>query len=150
MHWWEDPKVYIFSLKIQAPNVNTNQKAAVAKGVKAIGKKKVTLAFKSLFFHWDRNECFVTYRISGFQASFVMQDEEEGLDTAEGEEWMQGKTLVKPPDQLDLTEAVCKPGEDLWPDSAYIMSHYSDVGMIIYTFLFLVFKRSWMKRLPEY
>uniref|UniRef100_A0A8C1FF86 Dynein, axonemal, intermediate chain 1, paralog 2 n=1 Tax=Cyprinus carpio carpio TaxID=630221 RepID=A0A8C1FF86_CYPCA len=33
------------------------------------------------------------------------QDEEEGLDTAEGEEWMQGKTLVKPPDQLDLTEA---------------------------------------------
>ncbi|XP_016368021.1 dynein intermediate chain 1, axonemal [Sinocyclocheilus rhinocerous] len=56
----------------QAPNVNTHQKAAVAKGVKAIGKKK---------------------------------DEEEGLDTAEGEEWMQGKTLVKPPDQLDLTEA---------------------------------------------
>ncbi len=79
-----------------------------------------------------------------------MQDEEEGLDTAEGEEWMQGKTLVKPPDQLDLTEAVCKPGEDLWSDSAYIMSHYIDVGMIIYTFLFLVFKRSWMKRLPEY
>ncbi|KTG40556.1 hypothetical protein cypCar_00015724 [Cyprinus carpio] len=56
----------------QAPNVNSHQKAAVAKGVKAIGKKK---------------------------------DEEEGLDTAEGEEWMQGKTLVKPPDQLDLTEA---------------------------------------------
>uniref|UniRef100_A0A672KFW9 Dynein, axonemal, intermediate chain 1, paralog 2 n=1 Tax=Sinocyclocheilus grahami TaxID=75366 RepID=A0A672KFW9_SINGR len=52
--------------------VNTQQKASVAKGVKAIGKKK---------------------------------DEEEGLDTAEGEEWMQGKTLVKPPDQLDLTEA---------------------------------------------
>uniref|UniRef100_A0A673JDB4 Dynein, axonemal, intermediate chain 1, paralog 2 n=1 Tax=Sinocyclocheilus rhinocerous TaxID=307959 RepID=A0A673JDB4_9TELE len=56
----------------QAPNVNTQQKASVAKGVKAIGKKK---------------------------------DEKEGLDTAEGEEWMQGKTLVKPPDQLDLTEA---------------------------------------------
>ncbi len=88
--------------------------------------------------------------ISEFQASFVMQDEEEGLDTAEGEEWMQGKTLVKPPDQLDLTEAVCNPGEDLWSDSAYIMSHYRDVEMIIYTFLFLVFKRSWMKRLPEY
>ncbi|RXN26935.1 dynein intermediate chain axonemal [Labeo rohita] len=57
---------------MQAPNVNTQQKAAMAKGVKAIGKKK---------------------------------DEEEGLDTAEGEEWMQGKTLVKPPDQLELTEA---------------------------------------------
>uniref|UniRef100_A0A671KFN5 Dynein, axonemal, intermediate chain 1, paralog 2 n=1 Tax=Sinocyclocheilus anshuiensis TaxID=1608454 RepID=A0A671KFN5_9TELE len=56
----------------QAPNVNTQQKGSVAKGVKATGKKK---------------------------------DEEEGLDTAEGEEWMQGKTLVKPPYQLDLTEA---------------------------------------------
>lgn len=72
-----------------------------------------------------------------------MQDEEEGLDAAEGEEWMQGKTLVKPPDQLDLTEAVCNPGEDLWSDSPYIMSHYSDVEMIIYIrCLFLVFKRS--------
>ncbi|KAK9955249.1 hypothetical protein ABG768_015134 [Culter alburnus] len=55
----------------QAPNVNTQPKAPVAKGVKAAGKKR---------------------------------DEEEATDTAEGEEWMQGKTLVKPPDQLDLTE----------------------------------------------
>lgn len=112
----------------------------MAKGVKAIGKKKVTLAFKSLFTEIGMNALsHIAYR--DFKP-FVMQDEEEGLDTAEGEEWMQGKTLVKPPDQLDLTEAVCKPGEDLWSDSAYIMSHYIDVGMIIYTFLFLIFKRS--------
>lgn len=51
---------------------------------------------------------------------------------------MPGKTLVKPPDQLDLTEEVCKPGEDLWSDPANLMSHYSDVGIIIYTcFCFL-------------
>lgn len=41
---------------------------------------------------------------------FVLQDDEDRIDTGE-EEWMQGKTLVKPPDQLDLTEAVSKPRE---------------------------------------
>ncbi|NP_001074027.1 dynein, axonemal, intermediate chain 1, paralog 2 [Danio rerio] len=59
----------------QSPNVNTQPKAPVVKGVKTTGKKK---------------------------------DEEEGIDTADGEEWMQGKTLVKPPDQLDLTEEELK------------------------------------------
>lgn len=89
-------------------------------------------------FYQNRNECFVRNLSKG--AYFVMQDEEEGLDTAEGEEWMQGKTLVKPPDQLELTEAVRKPGEDLWSDSAYIISHYSGVGMIIYTRFYLSLK----------
>lgn len=37
---------------------------------------------------------------------FTVQDEEDGTETGDGDEWMQGKTLVKPPDQLDLTEAV--------------------------------------------
>lgn len=36
----------------------------------------------------------------------TVQDEEVGTETGDGEEWMQGKTLVKPPDQLDLNEAV--------------------------------------------
>ncbi|TSK72118.1 Dynein intermediate chain 2, ciliary [Bagarius yarrelli] len=33
------------------------------------------------------------------------KDEEDVTETGDGEDWMQGKTLVKPPDQLDLTEA---------------------------------------------
>lgn len=37
---------------------------------------------------------------------FFGQDEEDGTETGEGDEWMQGKTLIKPLDQLDLTEAV--------------------------------------------
>ncbi|KAF5893989.1 dynein intermediate chain 1, axonemal, partial [Clarias magur] len=37
-----------------------------------------------------------------------MQDEEDGTDTGDGDDWMQGKTLVKPPDQLDLTETELK------------------------------------------
>lgn len=37
---------------------------------------------------------------------FTEQDDEDGTETGDGDEWMQGKTLVKPPDQLDLTEAV--------------------------------------------
>lgn len=44
---------------------------------------------------------------------------------------MQGKTLVKPPDQLDLTEKVRELGEDLWSDPANIMSHHSDVGLLL-------------------
>ncbi|XP_038821102.1 dynein, axonemal, intermediate chain 1, paralog 2 [Salvelinus namaycush] len=36
------------------------------------------------------------------------QDEEDGTETGEGDEWMQGKTLIKPLDQLDLTEAELK------------------------------------------
>lgn len=40
---------------MQAPNVNSHQKAAAAKGVKAIGKKKVTLAFRSLFIEIGMN-----------------------------------------------------------------------------------------------
>lgn len=57
---------------------------------------------------------------------------------------MQGKTLVKPPDQLDLTEKVRNLGEDLWSDPANIMSHYSDVGIIINACFcfFFVFIRS--------
>ncbi|XP_056587163.1 dynein intermediate chain 2, ciliary-like isoform X2 [Triplophysa dalaica] len=35
------------------------------------------------------------------------KDDDDRIDTGE-EEWMQGKTLVKPPDQLDLTEADLK------------------------------------------
>lgn len=54
---------------------------------------------------------------------------------------MPGKTLVKPPDQLDLTEEVCKPGEDLWSDPANLMSHYSDVGIIIYTCFCFLFSK---------
>lgn len=47
---------------------------------------------------------------------------------------MQGKTLVKPSDQLDLTEEVRTPGED----PAKIMSHNRNVGIIINTcFCFL-------------
>lgn len=36
----------------------------------------------------------------------TVQDEEDGTETGDGDEWLQGKTLVKPPDQLDLTDAV--------------------------------------------
>uniref|UniRef100_A0A4W5NQS2 Dynein axonemal intermediate chain 1 n=1 Tax=Hucho hucho TaxID=62062 RepID=A0A4W5NQS2_9TELE len=39
---------------------------------------------------------------------FFGQDEEDGTETGEGDEWMQGKTLIKPLDQLDLTEAELK------------------------------------------
>lgn len=36
-----------------------------------------------------------------------MQDEEEGVDVGEGwDEWPHGKALIKPADQLQLTEAV--------------------------------------------
>lgn len=37
----------------------------------------------------------------------VDQDDEDGPDLGDGgDDWLQGKTLVKPPEQLDLTEAV--------------------------------------------
>ncbi|XP_067101066.1 dynein, axonemal, intermediate chain 1, paralog 2 [Osmerus mordax] len=37
------------------------------------------------------------------------KDEEDGAEMGEGgDEWTQGKTLIKPPDQLDLTEAELK------------------------------------------
>ncbi|KAM6979625.1 dynein, axonemal, intermediate chain 1, paralog 2 [Aplochiton taeniatus] len=37
------------------------------------------------------------------------KDEEDGTDAGEGgDEWSQGKTLIKPPDQLDLSEAELK------------------------------------------
>ncbi|XP_051960947.1 dynein, axonemal, intermediate chain 1, paralog 2 isoform X2 [Xyrauchen texanus] len=44
----------------------------------------------------------------GVKANGKKKDDEDGMDTGEGEEWMQGKTLVKPPDQLELTEAELK------------------------------------------
>lgn len=53
MNWCQDHKVDIFSLNMQATNVNTQPKAPVAKVVKAAGKKKV--AFKSLFIHVELN-----------------------------------------------------------------------------------------------
>lgn len=37
----------------------------------------------------------------------TLQDEEEAVETGTGwEEWSQGKALVRPPDQMELTEAV--------------------------------------------
>ncbi|XP_033483161.2 dynein, axonemal, intermediate chain 1, paralog 2 [Epinephelus lanceolatus] len=43
------------------------------------------------------------------KASSKKKDEEEGVDTADGwEEWSHGKALIKPPDQLELTEAELK------------------------------------------
>ncbi len=36
-----------------------------------------------------------------------LQDEEEGVDTGDGwDEWSHGKALIKPSDQVELTEAV--------------------------------------------
>lgn len=36
-----------------------------------------------------------------------LQDEKKGADTAEGhDEWLHGKTLIRPLDQVELTEAV--------------------------------------------
>ncbi|XP_013987921.2 dynein, axonemal, intermediate chain 1, paralog 2 [Salmo salar] len=42
------------------------------------------------------------------KAASKKKDEEDGTETGEGDEWMQGKTLIKPLDQLDLTEAELK------------------------------------------
>lgn len=37
----------------------------------------------------------------------MSQDEEEGVDTADVlDEWAHGKSLIKPADQLELTDAV--------------------------------------------
>ncbi|XP_031433040.1 dynein, axonemal, intermediate chain 1, paralog 2 isoform X2 [Clupea harengus] len=45
----------------------------------------------------------------GTKAASKKKDDEDGADLGEGgEDWTQGKTLVKPPDQLDLTEAELK------------------------------------------
>ncbi|KAG7320811.1 hypothetical protein KOW79_015226 [Hemibagrus wyckioides] len=46
--------------------------------------------------------------VKGAKVSNKKKDEEDGTETGDGDEWMQGKTLVKPPDQLDLTEAELK------------------------------------------
>ncbi|TRY60448.1 hypothetical protein DNTS_028893 [Danionella cerebrum] len=45
-----------------------------------------------------------THVVKGVKAIGKKKDDEDGIDTADGDEWMQGKTLVKPPDQLNLTE----------------------------------------------
>ncbi|KAG7476535.1 hypothetical protein MATL_G00083940 [Megalops atlanticus] len=43
------------------------------------------------------------------KATSKKKDEDDGTEMGDGtEEWMQGKTLIKPPDQLDLTEAELK------------------------------------------
>ncbi len=45
----------------------------------------------------------------------TLQDEEEGVDTGDGwDEWSHGKGLIKPPDQLELTEAVSEGGSLLF------------------------------------
>lgn len=37
----------------------------------------------------------------------MLQDEEEGVENADGwDEWAHGKALIKPADQLELTETV--------------------------------------------
>ncbi|KAK3524261.1 hypothetical protein QTP70_025852 [Hemibagrus guttatus] len=46
--------------------------------------------------------------VKGAKVSNKKKDEEDGTETGDGDEWMQGKTLVKPPDQLDLTESELK------------------------------------------
>lgn len=46
--------------------------------------------------------------VKGAKVSSKKKDDEDGTETGDGDEWMQGKTLVKPPDQLDLTEAELK------------------------------------------
>lgn len=36
-----------------------------------------------------------------------VQDEDSGTDVGEGtDDWAQSKTMIRPPDQLDLTDAV--------------------------------------------
>ncbi|KAM7006180.1 dynein, axonemal, intermediate chain 1, paralog 2 [Tautogolabrus adspersus] len=43
------------------------------------------------------------------KAACKKKDEEEGVDTGDGwDEWSHGKTLIKPPEQLELTEAELK------------------------------------------
>ncbi|XP_030623882.1 dynein, axonemal, intermediate chain 1, paralog 2 [Chanos chanos] len=45
----------------------------------------------------------------GPKAAIKKKDDEDGTEMGDGaDEWLQGKTLVKPPDQLDLTEAELK------------------------------------------
>ncbi|XP_062409898.1 dynein, axonemal, intermediate chain 1, paralog 2 [Sardina pilchardus] len=45
----------------------------------------------------------------GTKTASKKKDDEDGQDFGDGgEDWLQGKTLVKPPDQLDLTEAELK------------------------------------------
>ncbi|XP_060746289.1 dynein, axonemal, intermediate chain 1, paralog 2 [Tachysurus vachellii] len=46
--------------------------------------------------------------VKGAKVSNKKKDEEVGTETGDGDEWMHGKTLVKPPDQLDLNEAELK------------------------------------------
>lgn len=46
-----------------------------------------------------------------FEFSVTLQDEEKGVDMGDGlEEWSHGKALIKPSDQLELTEAVSRWG----------------------------------------
>lgn len=52
-------------------------------------------------------KCSLLSRFSSY-IYVSLQDEDEGVDTGEGwDEWSPGKGLIKPPDQLELTEAVC-------------------------------------------
>ncbi|KAB5549256.1 hypothetical protein PHYPO_G00065340 [Pangasianodon hypophthalmus] len=46
--------------------------------------------------------------VKGAKVSSKKKDDEDGTETGDGDEWTQGKTLVKPPDQLDLTEEELK------------------------------------------
>lgn len=44
-----------------------------------------------------------------FSCEVFIQDEDSGTDVGEGtDEWAQSKATVRPPDQLDLTDAVSK------------------------------------------
>ncbi|KAM9451343.1 dynein, axonemal, intermediate chain 1, paralog 2 [Clarias gariepinus] len=46
--------------------------------------------------------------VKGGKITSKKRDDEDGTDTGDGDEWTQGRTLVKPPDQLNLTEAELK------------------------------------------
>ncbi|KAI4901488.1 hypothetical protein NFI96_012302 [Prochilodus magdalenae] len=50
-----------------------------------------------------------TPAVKSTKVSSKKKDDEDGTELGDGgDEWMQGKTLVKPPDQLDLSEAELK------------------------------------------
>lgn len=58
-------------------------------------------------------------RHSWFSHEVFVQDEDPGTEVGEGtDEWAQSKATVRPPDQLDLTDAVSKQHPTLAPSTS--------------------------------
>lgn len=76
--------------------------------------KPVKMKYRKISFMRTMKNVFSTWCTFLFLFYVTLQDEEKGVDMGDGlEEWSHGKALIKPSDQLELTEAVSRWGSSL-------------------------------------